>query len=55
MKNPYRFQAGRDMRSEFGYPPVIPGDMSDPEKLYSADRYDSDYIWDGESMDEEKM
>ena len=55
MKNPYRFQAGRDMRDEGGYSMWFPGDASDPEKLHSEDRYDNDYIWDGESMDEEKM
>ena len=55
MRNPYSFQSGRDIRSEGNFFPDIKEDISDPEVIHSVDKYDSDYIWDGESMDEEKQ
>ncbi|MDD6308957.1 MAG: hypothetical protein PUB07_06380 [Clostridia bacterium] len=47
-------KVGRDPRSVPTYRPDIEGDMSNPERIHQADVFDSDYIWDGESMDEEK-
>ncbi len=48
------FEAGRDPRSVPEYTPRIPGESSDPDFIHRTDKYDADYIWDGESMDEEK-
>ncbi len=47
--------AGRDPRSVPEYRPNIEGEMSEPERIHRTDRYDNDFIWDGESMDEEKL
>lgn len=49
-----RQAAGRDPRSVSGYRPDIEGEMSEPERIHHPNPYDNDFIWDGESMDEEK-
>ena len=34
--------------------PEIPDERNDPDFIYRPDKYDADFIWDGETMDEEK-
>ncbi len=55
MRNPYSFRSGRDLRSDVTSFPSYEEDIADPEVIHSVDKYDSDYIWDGETMDEEKL
>lgn len=54
MRNYSYFHGGRDVRSVPEYRPDVLGERCDPEAIHRADRYDNDYIWDGETMDEEK-
>ena len=46
--------AGSDPRRVPEYRPAVPGDRNDPDFLHRPDKYDQDFIWDGETMDEEK-
>ena len=34
--------------------PNLREEMTDPDFLYRPDKYDADYIWDGETVDEDK-
>jgi len=36
------------------YRPGYPGERTDPDVMYKPDKYDNDFIWDGETMDDEK-
>lgn len=36
------------------YSPDVLDERSDPDYIHRPDKYDSDFIWDGETMDEEK-
>ncbi len=52
MRN-YKFQP-----FEFGRVPElrpnVPDERNDPDFIHRPDKYDEDFIWDGETMDEEK-
>ena len=51
----YQFlRAGSDPRSVPEYRPGYPGERTDPDVMYKPDKYDNDFIWDGETMDDEK-
>lgn len=36
------------------YRPDIEDEMSEPDRIYTTDIYDSDKFWDGDTTDEEK-
>ena len=48
-------RAGEDPRRVPVHSPAMPGDKDDPDFLHSPDGYDTDFIWDGETLDEEKI
>ena len=54
MKNRHFLRAGRDPRSVPEYRPDLLGERNDPDVLHRPDRYDTDAVWDGETVDEEK-
>lgn len=45
---------GRDPRRVAEFCPDIWDDRNDPDALHQPDKYDNDFIWDGETVDEEK-
>ncbi len=54
MKKHHFLQMKKEPRSVPEYYPVLPGERSDPDIMHKPDKYDNDFIWDGETMDEEK-
>lgn len=54
MENPYKFMYGRDARNEDACSLGTHEDVSDPDMIHFTNKYDNDYIWDGETMDEDK-
>ncbi len=55
MRNEKFLPQGTDPRSVPEYRPDFWGERSDPEQLHRPDKYDNDFIWDGETMDEDKI
>ncbi len=54
MRNRQFLHAGSDPRSVPEYRPDVLGERSDPDIFHRPDKYDNDFIWDGETMDEDK-
>ena len=51
----YRFARKKtDPESVPEWHPGYPGERSDPDSIYRPDKYSNDFIWDGETVDEEK-
>lgn len=54
MRNNQFFHVGRVPHSVPEYRPDVLGERCDPDIIHRPDKYDHDFIWDGETMDEEK-